>query len=324
MVLGRWVRLAVCSGVFCACGGEIHKEHRDIPNGHPGGEQDDGLSLDGGGAATAGAGRGKAGPSGPGAGGESGGTSSKGGASATGGSNAEADAAATLVDPRHDERERLVEQYCTACGKSADCVPEMITRWFTSLPDTCWDEWIASMNCSVANGCSPVSGGQFGGGACLAERTALDTCSVSNRMDGKVTGSTGTCDWERTEPGTSCHVDCPEDLINFYDTDCYGPPGGPYRCICRLNSVEIADAVIENGTIFYVNACEDAAGKLANGYCQKFTSCCYTYTGIPLDGYPEKTLCECTSTADASGSCARIADSKKDGKVVDLCPQYVL
>jgi hypothetical protein len=198
----------------------------------------------------------------------------------------------------------------------------MITELFAWLTDACWDEWIAAMNCSTANACAPLMGGVIGGGACLAERTAFENCDIKNRMAGDVTGSTGTCSWERPASGPNCHVGC-DDLLHFYDTDCDGPPGGPFKCMCRLNGVELADALVENGTMFYVNTCEEAAGKLANGYCQKYASCCYTYTGVPLAGAAERTLCECTSAATYKfSSCADFAASLKDGKVIDLCPRY--
>jgi hypothetical protein len=333
--------------VLAGCGGEIHKENQAIPPGHPHGGQDGGMSEQGDGWGPMGkgnpehgaGGRGVAGvsagfgggePSGTprsndgGRSGTGGATASDGGAPAASGSNAEADAAVTVVDPRHDERQRLVEQYCAACSTGSDCVPQMITEWFNWLPDTCWDEWTASMNCSMANGCTPLSGGMIGGGACLAERTAIDGCKVANRLEGMVTGSTGTCGWERPATGTSCRAFCPDDLLLFYDSDCDGPPGGPFRCFCRLNDVILADALVENGTMFYVNTCAEAAGMLANGYCQKYTSCCYTYTGVPLEGVPERTLCECTSSPGAGNfsSCSDLAVSKKDGKVVDLCARY--
>lgn len=342
MGTGAWVRVALCAGVLAACSGEVHQESRVVPPGHARGGQDGGaperaassagesggVARGAGARAAVGIGAGElaGGPSsGSGAerGTSSGGASGGADAPSAAGSGAEADAATTLIDPRRDERQRLVEQYCAACGTGSDCVSQMIYLWFTILPDTCWDEWIASMNCSMANGCYQISGGMFGGGPCLAERTALDSCTVAGDVHGSVTGAMGTCNWDRTATGTGCDPYCADDLVYFYDADCDGPPGGPYRCICRLNSVELGDALIENGTTFYVNTCEGAAGTLASGFCKKFTSCCYTYTGIPLQGEPERTLCECTSAATSKfASCADLAASMKDGKVIDLCPRY--
>ena len=254
----RWVRGALCAGAIVACGGEIRQENQSVPPEHPGGVQDDGLPGQGAAGPATGAGEVRSGAGGGRASGESAGPSSAGGAFDTGGSGSDADAAVNVVDTRHDERERLVEQYCAACGRNSDCVPQMITELFTWITDACWDEWIASMNCSTANACAPLMGGVIGGGACLAERTAFENCDIRNRMAGDVTGSTGTCSWERPASGTNCHVGC-DDLLHFYDTDCDGPPGGPFKCMCRLNGVELADSLVENGTLFYVNTCEEAA-----------------------------------------------------------------
>jgi hypothetical protein len=63
---------------------------------------------------------------------------------------------------------------------------------------------------------------------------------------------------------------------------------------------------------------------MADGLCQKYVSCCYTYRGVFTSGDPEEDICACTSDPSASGfdSCEALAASMKQGKVVDLCPKY--
>lgn len=259
------------------------------------------------------------------------GSSGAGGAPATGGIGVEVDAGSPLVDPHAEERRQLAEDYCTACSDGQpDCASKLNVEWFNDIPVDCWDELLASEKCSKSSGCSPLSGGLIGGGACLAERNALGTCIVTkDKYRGEVTGSTTTCQWRRPISGTGCEVVClPEsDVVPWqeFETQCSGPPDGPFQCWCALNGRDMSDSMILNGARFYMDTCQAAGQLLADGYCHKFVSCCYTFTG-GFSADPSATACECTSDPTYGGqfkSCEDLATSHTDGKVIDICPGYI-
>jgi hypothetical protein len=231
---------------------------------------------------------------------------------------------ASLADPHAAERRSMAEKYCAACNSDPNCVTKVITDTASSLPDSCWNQWVTSMNCSITSGCVPVSGGPIGMGACLAERNALDDCINGQNDNGIVMGISGSCDWYRPASGSQCQLSCADNLDRFYDALCNGPPNGPFACLCRLNGRNLYDSLVPNAPGFYGDTCEEAAQQMADGYCQKITSCCYAFRGPRLQGDADTDLCECTSDPSAGGfmSCADLAASKKDGKVVDLCPAY--
>jgi hypothetical protein len=211
-----------------------------------------------------------------------------------------------------------------------DCVRFLINSWYQSLPEQCFDELAASIACSKANACvQPLSGGTFGGGACLAERTALGNCTQGT-FGGVITGSVTSCSWNRMSSGTGCAVGCIDDATvpsRFYSTlwGCSGPPDGPFECWCHLNGRQLVDSMVMNGGRFYVDTCEEAAQMMANGHCHKFVDCCYTFLGPLEQGAPEQTLCECTSDPTKGGftSCEALVASLKEGRVIDLCPAYL-
>ena len=230
----------------------------------------------------------------------------------------------SFVDPHAADRRSMVEKYCAACDSRPDCVPKMITETTSWLSDGCWDQWVTAMNCSMTSGCSPISGGTAGMGACLAERTALDSCIIGQDDHGGVMGVSGSCSWYRSASGLECQIACSGNLERFYDALCDGPPNGPFACSCRLNGRNLLDSLVSNAPWFYGDTCQDAAQLMADGYCQKIISCCYAYRGPRFGGEADTDLCECTSDPSAGGfaSCAALAASKKDGKIVDLCPAY--
>jgi hypothetical protein len=255
--------------------------------------------------------------------GASGGAQSQSGG--TGGRNPEEDAGSPLIDPHAEARRDLAQTYCTACGGGdPSCASSHNIEWYRDVPDGCWDELTAAVACSLENGCSPISGGYIGMGACLDERTAFGACAVGQSLSGKITGTSGTCVWNRDSSSTSCLVQCVDDPYRWYDSDCTGPPGGPFSCWCRLNGRVLSDSLVLNGAQFFSDTCSGAAELMTSGHCQKFVSCCYTFRGPPLEGLPEQDLCECTSDPSAGNfaTCADVAASLKDGKVVDLCPRY--
>lgn len=303
-----------------------------------GGQSLGGRASSGGASGSAGAGTGaESSSAGGGSGSGNGGTGSgnggaaasngAGGSPGTGGANVEADAGSPLVDPRAEQRKTLAEDYCAVCSDGQpDCASRLNIEWFNDFPVDCWDELAASERCSKDNHCAPLSGGQVGGGACLAERTALDTCIVTkDRYRGVVTGSMATCNWRRLISGTSCEVVCPpgSDTVPWkeFETQCSGPPDGPFQCLCSLNGRGMSDSMIPNGTQFYVDTCQMAGQMLADGYCHKFVDCCYTFTDA-FAADPSATACECTSDPTPFKSCQELAASHTNGKVIDLCPGY--
>lgn len=338
-------RVAVGLALFAAaCGGTAVASHdappenpADAATARPGHDAGVGGTPEGGVAVAAGGtsshigeeASGGAGGRG-GAGAASGGASSSGAQSRSGGAggrNPEADAGSPLTDPRAEERRDLAQTYCAACGGDASsCVESRNIEWFRNVPDGCWDELTASVACSLKNSCSPVSGGYIGMGACLDERNALGGCIVSQRLSGTVMGTSGSCTWDRDSSSTSCAVGCTDDPYRWYSSECTGPPGGPFSCWCDLNNLPLYDSQVLNGPQFFSDTCAGAAELMANGHCQKYVSCCYSFRGPPFEGLPEQDLCECTSDPSASGefsTCEALAGSMKEGKVVDLCPRYV-
>jgi hypothetical protein len=184
------------------------------------------------------------------------------------------------------------------------------------------DEIAAGVECSIANSCSPLEGGFVGQGPCLDERNALATCKVSHYVDGTVSGTTTTCNWERRPWGATCNLSCLENPARAYSAECEGPPDGPLSCVCQLNHRALGDSLVSNGSRFYVDTCQAAGQMLADGFCHQFINCCYTFRGVMVQGLPEQTLCECTSKAPDATSCEALAASHPDGKVVDICPGY--
>jgi hypothetical protein len=245
----------------------------------------------------------------------------------TGGRIVEADAGSPLIDPHAKERKELAEDYCAACPTGPDCAANLNVQWFNDLPVQCWDELVASERCSKAYDCiPPISGGRLDGGFCFAERSALDACILTGDIyRGSITGSVTTCSWRRLISGSACEVSCAEDPLRFYDTQCSGPPDGPFDCWCALNGRKLVDSMISNGPRFFTDTCQAAGQLMADGHCHRFIDCCYTFRGTPEVPLPEQTLCECTSDPTVGGqfkSCEELAVSHTDGQVVELCPGY--
>jgi hypothetical protein len=260
---------------------------------------------------------------GGGAGGSAGRTGSGGAAGKT-----DVDAASPITDPNAERRHGLSRTYCVVCSDIPDCISSYDVEWYNDVPVACLDALEASIDCAVKNKCAePVNGGTIGAGVCLDERVALATCIGQHQLSGTVTGSSGTCNWYRQSAGASCSLSCPDDFTRFYDADCSGPPDGPFSCWCRLNGRTLVDNFVSNGARFFADSCIGAGELMADGHCQKYVSCCYTYRGIKLGETAESDICVCTSDPTAGGtngyhSCADAAADAKQGRIVDLCPQY--
>jgi hypothetical protein len=83
------------------------------------------------------------------------------------------------------------------------------------------------------------------------------------------------------------------------------------------------DSLNATAARFYADTCQAAGQMLADGYCHKLVSCCYTFTGA-FSADPSVRACDCTGHPTYGGfnSCEALAASHQNGEVIGLCPGY--
>lgn len=260
---------------------------------------------------------------------------------------AETRAAAARLDPHAQDRREAASDFC-ALLTSHDCLslPSLASVWdsrdeelaycrrqleveqSTVYGEACYDEWRAALGCLTeapwtcpcdGNDCMlrgvGTSPGPLGG-VCDAEEAALARCRADTDEGGELTGSSGECNyyWNGVD---GCYVQCYRD-VGIFESDCDGPLGGAQTCSCLLNGVNLRDPANHNGW-FPADSCVAAAQTIADGYCERSLSCCFTWQAVGGE------TCTCTADPGAGGfdSC-QAAAAAGGGQVVDLCPQYRL